>query len=291
VAEDRPDRAALNIVGRRTVLDVGSARRRRALQVEAVDTQVGILATQGRYWAQRPASSVMAGRPGGPGLASLPQERPAMTLAPVAVATDVVRLPAPVHRRLVSTATAVHHAGLKSFGLLVASPEHPDFPYTASDVFFFDPLRNRRNEPANRAAFEAQGTYFRSYDDAGFVADAKEVLDVFRQVDDAGLEVVAMFHAHRRQPANFSSIDFRLHNPAIPWHLIISLRDPEHPVIRAFAVRKDPAIFGISADDGNEDSEQSYTGPEVTPLDVVAVAPEDDAWTPVFSELAVPVPA
>jgi proteasome lid subunit RPN8/RPN11 len=214
-----------------------------------------------------------------------------MTLAPVTSVADVVRLPDPVRHRLVSTAVAVHHAGLKSFGLLVASPDHPDFPYTASDVFFFDPLRNRRNEPANRAAFEAQGTYFRSYDDAGFVADSAEVLDVFRRVDDAGLEVVAMFHAHRRQPANFSVIDFRLHNPAIPWHLIICLRDPEHPVLRAFAVRKDPTIFGISADEGNEDSEQSYTGPEVTPLELVSSAPEDDAWTPVFSDAVLPIPA
>lgn len=202
-------------------------------------------------------------------------------------ADGVVRLPDPVRRRLVSTASAVHAEGLKSFGLLVASPEQPHFPFTASDVVFFDPLRNRRNDPAMRAAFEAQGQYFRSYDDAGFVADAGQVLDVFRRVEEAGLEVVAMFHAHRRQPANFSVIDFRLHNPAIPWHLIISLRDPEHPVLRAFAVRKDPANFGISADDGNEDSEQPYTGPEVTPLEVVSPSTENDAWTPVFSEAAV----
>jgi hypothetical protein len=204
------------------------------------------------------------------------------------VPTEVVRLPDPVRRRLVDTASAVHAAGLKSFGLLVASPEHPDFPYTASDVVFFDPLRNRRNDPAARAAFEAQGEYFRSYDDAGFVADPAEVLDVFRRLEGAGLEAVAMFHAHRRQPANFSVIDFRLHDPAVAWHLIISLRDPEHPVLRAFAVRKDPADFGISADDRNEDSEQAYDGPEVTPLEVVSPAEEHYPWAAVFGRAAVP---
>jgi proteasome lid subunit RPN8/RPN11 len=193
-----------------------------------------------------------------------------------------------VRHRLVSTASAVHAEGLKSFGLLVAAPDHPDFPFTASDVVFFDPNRNRRNDPAMRTAFEAQGEYFRSYDDAGFVADAGEVLDVFRRLDDSGLEVVAMFHAHRRQPANFSVIDFRLHNPAIPWHLIISLRDPEHPVLRAFAVRKDPENFGISADDGNEDSEQPYTGPEVTPPALLSAAPDIDAWTAALSGAAAP---
>jgi hypothetical protein len=118
-----------------------------------------------------------------------------------------------------------------------------------------------------RAAFEAQGTYFRAYDDAGFVADAAELLDVHRRLDASGLEAVALFHVHRRQPANFSVIDFRLHNPAYPWHLIISLRDPGSPVLRAFAVRKDPsAELGISPDEDNEGSEQSYRGPEVTPL-------------------------
>jgi hypothetical protein len=204
-------------------------------------------------------------------------------------AAEVVRLPDPVRHRLVSTASAVHAAGLKSFGLLVAAPEHPDFPFTASDVMFLDPQRNRRNDPTIRAAFEAQGEYFRSYDDAGFVADAGEVLHVFRRVEEAGLEIVAMFHTHRRQPANFSVIDFRLHNPMIPWHLIISLRDPEHPVLRAFAVRKDPANFGISADDDNEHSEQPYTGPEVTPLGLASPASEHDAGTAMFSEAAASV--
>ncbi len=209
--------------------------------------------------------------------------------ATTSAAVKVVRLPDLVRHRLLSTVSAVHAAGLKSFGLLVAPPEERDFPFTASDVVFFDPLRNRRNDPAIRAAFEAQGTYFRTYDDAGFVADAGEVLDVFRRVEDAGLEVVAMFHAHRRQPANFSVIDFRLHNPAIPWHLIISLRDPGHPVLRAFGVQKDPEDFGISAHDGNEDSEQPYAGPEVTPLELVSAAPKNDEWTAMFGEAAAPV--
>jgi proteasome lid subunit RPN8/RPN11 len=205
---------------------------------------------------------------------------------PTTASVESVLLPEPVRRRLLGTAGAVHAAGLKSFGLLVAPPEHPAFPFVATDVVFFDPLRNRRNDPAHRVAFEAQGEYFRSYDDAGFVADAGEVLDVFRRVEDAGLEVVAMFHAHRRQPANFSTIDFRLHNPAIPWHLIISLRDPGHPVLRAFAVRKDPENFGIGVDDDNEGSEQPYTGPEVTPLELFSPPSVTSAWSAVFGTAA-----
>jgi proteasome lid subunit RPN8/RPN11 len=179
--------------------------------------------------------------------------------------------------RLLGTTTAVHASGLKSFGLLLADPSDPRFPFVATDVAFFDPMKNRRNDPGVRSAFEAQGEYFRAYDDAGFVADATELLEIYRRLDACDLDAVALFHVHRRQPANFSVIDFRLHNPAYPWHLIISLRDPAHPVLRPFAVRKDPGSeFGISAEDHNEGSEQTYRGPEVTPLRLVVGTQDDD---------------
>jgi hypothetical protein len=178
-----------------------------------------------------------------------------------------VTLPGPLLDRIVATTTAVHAAGRKSFGLLIADPLAPGFPFTATDVVFFDPTKNRRNDPTVRAAFEAQGRYFRSYDDAGFVADPAELLRVHRRLEAADLEAVAPFHVHRRQPANFSVIDFRLHNPAFAWHLIISLRDPGSPDLRPYAVDKDPAAeFGISPHDRNEGSEQTYAGPEVLPL-------------------------
>jgi hypothetical protein len=181
-----------------------------------------------------------------------------------------LHLPEALHTRLLDTTRAVNAAGLKSFGLLLADPADPRYPYVATDVVFFDPMKNRRNDPVMRAAFEAQGTYFRSYDDAGFVADARELLEIYRELDASGLEAVALFHVHRRQPANFSVIDFKLHNPAYAWHLIISLRDPAAPMLAPFAVRKDiTSDFGISPHDHNEGSEQTYPGPEVTPLRLV----------------------
>jgi hypothetical protein len=184
--------------------------------------------------------------------------------------------------RLLGTTTATHAAGLKSFGLLLADPLDPRFPFVATDVVFFDPTKNRRNDPAMRSAFEAQGEYFRAYDDAGFVADSAELLEVHRRLDACGLEAVALFHVHRRQPANFSHIDFRLHNPAYAWHMIISLRDPAQPDLRPFAVRKDPSSeFGIGAQDGNEGSENSYPGPEVAELRLVVDA-MDGAGAPGF---------
>src|SRR5688500_3371916 len=156
--------------------------------------------------------------------------------APRSAPRETVHVSAGLLARLLDTTTAVHAAGLKSFGLLLADPRDRGFPYAATDVAFFDPTKNRRNDPGLRPAFEAQGTYFRAYDDAGFVADAGELLEVYRRLDGCSLEAVALFHVHRRQPANFSLIDFRLHNPAYAWHLIISLRDPAHPVLRPFGV-------------------------------------------------------
>jgi len=180
--------------------------------------------------------------------------------------TPMVRMPAPLYSRLLRQAQDLNAADLKAYGLLIGDPAHPDFPYQAVDIVLFDPHRNRRNEPANRAAFHAQGSYFRVYEDAGFVADPTDLLREWQRIERRGLEPVAAFHVHRRQPANFSTIDYRLHNPAFAWHLIISLRDPTTPDVRPFLVRKDLGDLGIDETDDLEGSEQSYPGPEVTPL-------------------------
>jgi proteasome lid subunit RPN8/RPN11 len=178
-------------------------------------------------------------------------------------------LPAAVCLRFLRETCQVHDAGLKSFGLLVAEPDAPGAPFRATDVVFLDARRNRRNEPDIRAAFEAQGDYFRHHDDAGFVADPADVLDAYRRIDSSGREIVAMFHSHRRQPPNFSWIDYRLHNPAFAWHLIVSFHRGPVPELQAFRVDKNGAEIGISADDDRQGSEVAYPGPEVIPLSVV----------------------
>ena len=179
---------------------------------------------------------------------------------------DVATVAAPVYADLLRRTQDLHAAGLKGYGLLLGDPADPRFPYRAIDAVVFDPRRNRRNDHAYRAAFHAQGSYFRQYEDAGFVADPSELYEVWQAAEAAGLEPVAPFHVHRRQPCNFSSIDYRLHNPAFRWHLIISLRDPEHPVIKPFAVDKGWDEFGIGEHDGLEGSELPYPGSEVRPL-------------------------
>ena len=185
-------------------------------------------------------------------------------------ADDPVAMPAELCLRLLRRAARTHRAGLKSYGLLVAEPGTPGYPFTVADVVFLDPRKNRRNDPGHRAAFRAQGEYFRHYDDAGFVADPAGLLAAWQEIEDSGRQVVAPFHTHRRQPANFSLIDYRLHNPAFGWHLIISLRDPRRPVLQPFRVHKDLSDFGISDRDACQGSELAYQGPEVGPLALVA---------------------
>ncbi|TMM34454.1 MAG: hypothetical protein E6F99_21940 [Actinobacteria bacterium] len=182
---------------------------------------------------------------------------------------DSVAMPAQLCLRFVREAKRVHDAGLKSYGLLVAEPDAPGYPFCTTDVVFLDPGRNRRNEAGNREAFEAQGDYFRRHDDAGFVADPADLLAVHRRIEDAGQEIVAVFHSHRRQPPNFSWIDFRLHNPAFPWHLIASFRDGSRPQLQPFRVDKSGGDLGITSADARQGSELSYPGPEVRPLSLL----------------------
>jgi proteasome lid subunit RPN8/RPN11 len=194
-------------------------------------------------------------------------------------APSAVQMPAELYSRLLHRAQMLNAMGLKAYGLLVGDPRDPAFPYRAVDVVVLDPHQNRRNEPSNRAAFQAQGSYFRAYEDAGFVADPMDLLRAWRRIEGAGLEPVAAFHVHRRQPANFSSIDYRLHNAAFAWHMIISLRDPATPDVRAFLVRKDPDELGIDEHDDLEGSELSYQGSGVMPLQLVLTSNRQDQVT------------
>jgi proteasome lid subunit RPN8/RPN11 len=187
-----------------------------------------------------------------------------------------VTMPAELCGGLLDQVLRIHAAGLKSYGLLTADPDTAGYPFTVADIVVLDPARNRRNDAGNRAAFHAQGEYFRTFDDAGFVADPSELLAACRRIERAGQEIVGVFHSHRRQPANFSVIDYRLHNPAFPWHLIISLQDERSPVLQPFRVRKPETDFGISETDDRSDSELSYTGPEVEPIPLLVSGSDGD---------------
>jgi hypothetical protein len=95
----------------------------------------------------------------------VPKPTPAAATS-VAAVTATVEIPAHLCSSLLRTAEQLHAANLKAFGLLLGDPADSRYPFRAVDVTVFDPLRNRRNDPAYRTAFHAQGSYFRQYEDA-----------------------------------------------------------------------------------------------------------------------------
>lgn len=153
-----------------------------------------------------------------------------LSLREEAAAPVGVTLHADVCRRLVTTAAT--RLPQKTFGYLLSA----DDPHTASDFIIFE--NNVRNGEEWRRRFETYGRYFVEHDDAGFVADPGEAWRVQERIWRRGLQEVAVFHTHQRHPANFSRIDYELHlkNASSLWHLVISLRNPDQPQLRAFDV-------------------------------------------------------
>jgi proteasome lid subunit RPN8/RPN11 len=123
---------------------------------------------------------------------------------------------------------------LKSFGYLISDVDE----CTPTDFLLFD--ANVRNDEDWQGKFHAYGRYFVDHDDAGFVATPEESWRLQKQIWARGMFEVGVFHSHRRHPANFSRIDYdmRLQRFASLWHLIISLRNPEQPQLRAFSVSR-----------------------------------------------------
>jgi proteasome lid subunit RPN8/RPN11 len=138
-----------------------------------------------------------------------------------------------LHDRLVATVQS--RLPRKSFGYLLSDGD----PRRAKDFLLFE--ENLRNGPDWRGEFESWGRYFVDHDDAGFAASPEEAWRAQKKLWARGLVEVAVFHSHRRHPANFSRIDYELHVERFEalWHLIISMRNPHRPQVRAFAVSRE----------------------------------------------------
>jgi proteasome lid subunit RPN8/RPN11 len=144
-----------------------------------------------------------------------------------------IRFERDLYDRLVSTVQT--RFPIKTFGYLLAEPgsSHP------VDFIVFE--RNVRNDDEWRPRFESYGRYFVEHHDAGFVASAQESLRMQREIWQRGLAEVGVFHSHQRHPANFSRIDYELHLTRFDrlWHLIVSMRNPRYPRLRAFSVAEE----------------------------------------------------
>ena len=143
---------------------------------------------------------------------------------------DRIVLPVGVRDRLLATVRA--RFPRKTFGYLLS----PGAPAEATDFITLEV--NVRNADRWRAEFHSYGRYFVEHDDAGFVATPEESWRAQKEIAGLGLREVGVFHSHRRHPANFSRIDYELHLQRFDrlWHLIVSMRNPEMPQLRAFAV-------------------------------------------------------
>jgi proteasome lid subunit RPN8/RPN11 len=83
--------------------------------------------------------------------------------------------------------------------------------------------------PVPNVAEEAPGR-------CGFLIDARAQLRTMREIEDSGLALGAIYHSHPHAPAIPSEGDIRLAAYPEALHLIVGLRDPASPEVRAWRI-------------------------------------------------------
>lgn len=66
--------------------------------------------------------------------------------------------------------------------------------------------------------------------------DPKELLKVYREIEDSRREIVAIYHSHTHSEAYPSATDVRLATWPDARYILVSLLDKENPPIRAFHI-------------------------------------------------------
>jgi proteasome lid subunit RPN8/RPN11 len=80
-----------------------------------------------------------------------------------------------------------------------------------------------------------------------YVMDPREQLQIMDVIDDAGDDLLAIYHSHTRSAAFPSRTDVELAFFSQTLYVIVSLQHPDAPEIRAFHLRRDrPAESAIS---------------------------------------------
>jgi proteasome lid subunit RPN8/RPN11 len=72
--------------------------------------------------------------------------------------------------------------------------------------------------------------------------DPKELLKVYREIDNGGWEIVAIYHSHTHSEAYPSDTDVRLATWPESRYILVSLLDKENPSIRAFHIEDGKVI-------------------------------------------------
>jgi proteasome lid subunit RPN8/RPN11 len=66
--------------------------------------------------------------------------------------------------------------------------------------------------------------------------DPKDLLRVFREIDDADLELLAIYHSHTHSQAYPSPTDIRFAHYPDAYYIIVTLMDIRGPAMRAFRI-------------------------------------------------------
>lgn len=66
--------------------------------------------------------------------------------------------------------------------------------------------------------------------------DPKEMYRTYREIDDAGWNVLAIYHSHTHSEAYPSATDVRLATWSDAYYILVSLLSREDPTVRAFQI-------------------------------------------------------
>lgn len=69
-----------------------------------------------------------------------------------------------------------------------------------------------------------------------YAMDPKEQMQVMRQMREAGEEMLAIYHSHTATEAYPSPVDVKLAVYPEVSYVLVSLKDPENPVMRSFRI-------------------------------------------------------
>ncbi|MBI4199135.1 MAG: M67 family metallopeptidase [Chloroflexi bacterium] len=66
--------------------------------------------------------------------------------------------------------------------------------------------------------------------------DRNELFHTYKEIDDRGWDVLAIYHSHTHSPAYPSATDVRLATWQESYYILVSLMDHAAPVVRAFRI-------------------------------------------------------
>jgi len=129
----------------------------------------------------------------------------------------MIEIPVEIRDQLIAHAQAEFPN--EACGLLAGTGTAVEAPHGPVRVERFVPMTNADASPVS------------------YRLDPGEQFRAFNDLDDAGLELVAIYHSHTHSEAYPSETDRRLAFYPDAHYLLLSLEEREHPVLRGFTIR------------------------------------------------------